>query len=102
MTQPLAFEFQGKLMVTCKILNEGTALGMEQGRWVEDDGEGAENKKRGREKTFTCSVILIRSPSLPGAGGGQVSMVDGASYPSGILPPSCTLMIIKHGTPVSC
>jgi len=70
-TQPLTFEFQIRLMVTCKILNEGTALRMEQGRWVEDDGEGAESKKRRREKTFTCFVILILSPSVPEAGGGH-------------------------------
>ena len=38
----------GQIMVTCKVLNEGTALGMEQGRWVEDDG-GVESK-RGEER----------------------------------------------------
>ena len=63
-------------MVTSKILNEGTALGMEQGRWVEDEGEGVESKRR-REKTFTCFTLLLFSPSLPGAGGGQVGTVGG-------------------------
>lgn len=71
-------------MVTCKVLNEGTILGMEQGRWVEDDGDGAEGKRRRREDTFTCFTILTLSGPLPEAGGRQVHVLDGALHASSL------------------
>lgn len=62
----VAFDFPIKLTMTCKILSEDTALGVEHGREVEDDGEGA--GRRGRRRLI-CFTILIPSLSLLEAGG---------------------------------
>lgn len=38
--------------MTSKILNEGTALGMEQGRWVEGEGEGVEKQEEEKRENL--------------------------------------------------
>lgn len=89
--------------MTSKILNEGTALGMEQGRWVEGEGEGVEKQEEEKRENlhllYASAAFSFPARSWRWAGGHSGG---GASYPSGILPLACTLMIIKDGTPVSC
>jgi len=45
-----------KLTSTCEILNEGTTLGMELERQVEDDGGGAERRGRRIKKTVCFTI----------------------------------------------
>lgn len=41
-------------------------------------------KRRRREDTFTCFMILTLSPPLPQAGGGQVDVLHGALQASSL------------------
>lgn len=87
-------------MSTYKILNEGTALGMELERQIEDGGRGAERRGRRIKKTvFALPFGTFSSPA--GSGGGQVGICECEFIHPGILSPSCPAMIRKDAISVS-
>lgn len=88
-----------KLTNTYKILNEGTALGMELERQVEDGGRGAE--RRGRRIKKTVFALPLGTFSLLEAGGGQVGICECEFIHPGILSPSCPAMVRKDAILVS-